>query len=89
MNQELQDKIDRLKELIPLATQEPWNLIQKYDEWENYVGPESWADMGQNICVCKYSRDADYIFAANPQTILEIITELETIQKELKNEKSD
>lgn len=83
IDKELQAKINRIKETARKATILPWNCIQKYDEWENYVGPEDWSDMGESVCVCKYSYDADYVASVHPKIIMEIVMELEDLDKEL------
>ena len=71
----------RLKELAEKATQEDWNCLYRFDEWENYVGPEEWADIGQSVCICRYEKDASYIAAANPAVVLALIAEIECLRK--------
>lgn len=76
------DNLNRLEELAKKATKENWNCVYRFDEWENYVGPEEWADMGQSVCICRYGKDAAYIAEANPAFILELISKLKAINEQ-------
>ena len=64
------------RELAEKATPEKWNLLQIFAEDENYVGPETWADMGKAVCICRYAKDAQYIAANDPPTVIADIDEI-------------
>lgn len=62
--------------LAEKATPEKWNLLQIFAEDENYVGPETWADMGKAVCICRYAKDAQYIAANSPDVVMADIDEI-------------
>lgn len=64
------------RELAEKATPEKWNLLQIFAEDENYVGPETWADMGKAVCICRYAKDAQYIAANSPDVVMADIDEI-------------
>lgn len=75
--------------LAEKATPEKWNLLQIFAEDENYVGPETWADMGKAVCICRYAKDAQYIAANSPDVamadideILRLRAQVERLEKE-------
>ena len=77
------------RELAEKATPEKWNLLQIFAENENYVGPETWADMGKAVCICRYAKDAQYIAANSPDVamadideILRLRAQVERLEKE-------
>lgn len=77
------------RELAEKATPEKWNLLQIFAEDENYVGPETWADMGKAVCICRYAKDAQYIAANSPDVamadideILRLRAQVERLEKE-------
>lgn len=73
------------RELAEKATPEKWNLLQIFAEDENYVGPETWADMGKAVCICRYAKDAQYIAANSPDVAMADIDEILRLREE--NEK--
>lgn len=69
--------------LAEKATPEKWNLLQIFAEDENYVGPETWADMGKAVCICRYAKDAQYIAANDPPTVIADIDEILRLRAEV------
>ena len=75
-------EIETLKELDKSATRGKWDFVQKFGELENYVGSREQADIGKSVCVCQCGQDADYISAANPAAILDLIADYEKLENE-------
>lgn len=71
------------RELAEKATPEKWNLLQIFAEDENYVGPETWADMGKAVCICRYAKDAQYIAANSPDVAMADIDEILRLREEV------
>lgn len=69
--------------LAEKATPEKWNLLQIFAEDENYVGPETWADMGKAVCICRYAKDAQYIAANSPDVVMADIDEILRLREEM------
>lgn len=69
--------------LAEKATPEKWNLLQIFAEDENYVGPETWADMGKAVCICRYAKDAQYIAANSPDVVMADIDEILRLRAEV------
>lgn len=86
MNQDLKDKITRLKELIAGIRIGDWivsnfnpNLVITGDG-SFYAGIQSESN---NTFSAVNKRTAEYIASANPATILELIAEIEALEKEV------
>lgn len=79
MNKDFWEKVNRLKELAGKATKGEWVI----DKDANYirVDPQRlwvfWIGRSSNS-----DENASYVIAANPTIILEIITELQNLEKE-------
>ncbi|HIE6103835.1 TPA: ead/Ea22-like family protein [Pseudomonas aeruginosa] len=83
---------NKLKELAERATPGPWTLYVP----ENYQGPEELPGYGVECAEghaivwgalepetgCQFDRDAEFIAAANPAAVLELIAEVERIKAE-------
>lgn len=72
------DKLNELKELAEKATPGPWI----YDEEDGTIEPLETVGLRSIIAEPTYSNDAAFIAAANPQTVLELIAEIERREKE-------
>jgi hypothetical protein len=80
MNKEQREE---LKRLAAEATPGPW--IAGSDEGSDYtlVGPDAFDEIATNHVVTLHSEsNADYIAAANPQAITELIAALEAAEKD-------
>lgn len=83
MNIRTTDSLLARRALAEKATPEAWNLLQAFAEDENYVGPETWADMGKAVCICRYATDAQYIAANTPDVVMADIDEILRLREQV------
>lgn len=86
MTSELKDKIAKLKELAGNATQGEWTANKRYikSQYAHILALTQGncdAVMNRMECIDAYD-NAEFIASANPATILELIAEIEALEKE-------
>lgn len=64
--------LDAIESAAKAATPGPWNIVRDPDGYTHYIGPS---------LVTQVRDDADYIAAANPAVVLELVTELRAKNK--------
>lgn len=84
MNDRTSESLLARRALAKKATPEKWNLLQTFAEDENYVGPQTWGDMGKAVCICRYAKDAQYIAANSPDVVMADIDEILRLREEIK-----